>query len=468
MARSINPSRRSRVLSLAPLAALLACPLAGAAEPYRVALDTKNSFGYFFLFGSQPLARLAVTAWGPKWTWTPVLAHQKGVEKAVAAAGTIRLGDREIALALQAKQVDGQTLAFHYELESKAATPLTFVIVTITSLGKDSRAVLTGSDGKQSTVNFPPARSSYDSIREISIENAAAPAPIRFRLEPPLRVTTDGELRLVLAADELPAGQVQATLTVDFPRAVDFLVSESDLARFAPSIVEPDWFPYLPQGATGSSAAGMEDWLDKPAGKHGGVRIAGDGFRLEDGTPIKFWGTNLCYALNAPAKADAEFTAARFARLGINGIRMLKFTGVKTWEGIGDEKDATRMKPEGLDRLDYFCKQLADRGVYYGWSHTFQFTVRPGNKSRVSGYDELMKKGGNTYAVINWAEDVQDLLIEQLVHLLKHKNRYTGRTYAEDPALSFLELQNEDDIFFWTSGKAYDDFPTYRAAPGTI
>ena len=36
--------------------------------------------------------------------------------------------------------------------------------------------------------------------------------------------------------------------------------------------------------------------------------------------------------------------------------------------------------------------------------------------------------GGNTYGLINFAEDVQDLLIERVVNLLKHKNPYTGKT----------------------------------------
>ena len=51
------------------------------------------------------------------------------------------------------------------------------------------------------------------------------------------------------------------------------------------------------------------------------------------------------------------------------------------------------MKPDGLDRLDYFASQLAKHGVYYGWSHTYSFTIRPGDRSRVSGFEELMAKG---------------------------------------------------------------------------
>ena len=32
----------------------------------------------------------------------------------------------------------------------------------------------------------------------------------------------------------------------------------------------------------------------------------------------------------------------------------------------------------------------------------------------------------------------------------------------QEPALSFIELQNEDDIFFYTSEKAFAACPTYR------
>ena len=53
-------------------------------------------------------------------------------------------------------------------------------------------------------------------------------------------------------------------------------------------------------------------------------------------------------------------------------------------------------------------------------------------------------------------------MIEMVVNLLKHKNPYTGKTYAEEPALCFIELQNEDDIFFYTSERAFNACPTYK------
>ncbi len=212
------------------------------------------------------------------------------------------------------------------------------------------------------------------------------------------------------------------------------------------------------------SVIAMDDWLEKPAGKRGGVRMVGDRFQFEDGTPIKFWGTNLSYGGGcAPPKADADATAARFARYGVNAVRLHKFSYPTNHNGIGDPNDATRMDPESLDRLDYFSSQLARRGVYYAWSHTFKFEVGPGNRDRLVAYDEIEQHlKGDTYAFINFAEDVQDLMIEMVVKLLKHRNPHTGLTYAEDPALAFIELQNEDDIFFYTSEQAFNACPTYK------
>jgi hypothetical protein len=232
----------------------------------------------------------------------------------------------------------------------------------------------------------------------------------------------------------------------------------------ATTIPGPDWFPFRASAEKASSIIGLEGWLEKPAGRRGGVRLEGDRFQFEDGTPVKFWGTNLSYASGcAPPKDVASATAARFAHYGINGVRLHKFSYSKLRNGIADANDTTRMDSEGLDRFDYLIAELKKQGVYAGWSHTFGFEVGPGNRGRLLAYDEIAKNlGGNTYALINFAEDVQDLMIDMIVNLLKHRNPYTGIAYFEEPALSFIEFQNEDDIFFFTSATALNACPTYK------
>ena len=60
--------------------------------------------------------------------------------------------------------------------------------------------------------------------------------------------------------------------------------------------------------------------------------------------------------------------------------------------------------------------------------------------------------------------DIQDLLIEHIVNLLKHVNPYTHLSYAQDPAISYVEIQNEDDIFWFATPPTISSRPTYLRA----
>ena len=157
-----------------------------------------------------------------------------------------------------------------------------------------------------------------------------------------------------------------------------------------------DWFPFTASNHTGDSVFAMDDWLDKPAGKHGGVRMVDDHFQFEDGTRVKFWGTNLAYAEPAPEHAAGEDTAKRFARYGINAVRLHKFTGAG-WAGIGDPNDVTQFDEKGLERMDYFTSKLEEHGIYFGFSHTFNMQVRPGNKDKLLAYDEIQSAARRQY-----------------------------------------------------------------------
>jgi hypothetical protein len=226
------------------------------------------------------------------------------------------------------------------------------------------------------------------------------------------------------------------------------------------------WYPLKANNVSGDSVFAMDAWLDAPAGKHGGVRMVDDQFQFEDKTPVKFWGTNLAYSACAPSEhSTADATAKMFARYGINGVRLHKFTGPMGWEGIGDPKDVTKFDDRGLDNLDYFTGALTKAGVYYGFSHTYNMGIREGNRDKILAYDEIKNNlGGKTSGLINVAPDLQDLLIATAVNLLNHTNPYTGKKYAEDPALCYVEMQNEDDVFWWNAGGAVKKCPTYQKA----
>jgi hypothetical protein len=431
-------------------------------------INPDNSLSFSFLREGRPVFQVGLGGWGPKWAWVGIQSRQKadGKRLAVRAPFVVNQDKGEVIdVQFEAWQPGARQVAFRYDLESTRDVPLTMLMAAVNfeAQGSQGTLTLTHAEGKPTKLALP--------IRGIRAAPASEQAEFAFekggsimlKFDPPCPVTFDNGMRVVLASDLFRQGKSRVTLTLTFPDDVAFSASQADLEKFSRTLAGPDWFAFRPAKEVVPGVIDVNDWLDRPAGKHGGVRMVKDAFAFEDGTPVKFWGVNLSYTANAPDQATADFTAARFAKYGINAVRMHKFSYPTGQMGIGDPSDSTRMDAKGLDRLDYFAAKLKEHGIYFGWSHTYGFHVVPGDRKRLLAFDEIAKElKGNTYAFIHFAEDVQDLMIEMVVNLLKHKNPYTGRTYAEEPALCFIELQNEDDIFFYTAEKAFNACPTYR------
>jgi hypothetical protein len=441
---------------------------ARAARPWRILIDPENSLSFNFLLDDQPVFRMGLGGWGPRWAWVGMQSRKKaeGDRLSVQVPFVTNKDKGEtIDIHFQAWQPSTRQIAFRYELQSARNVPLTLLMASLNFEPQASQGQLrlTHVGGEQSKLALP--------VRGIRAAPATSQAEFEFdkdgavtmRIDPPCPITFDNGMRVVLASDLFPKGQRRVTLTLTFPEETVLFAKQSDLDKLTRTLAGPDWFAFQPSQKVTASVLSMDRWLDRPAGKHGGVRMVKDRFEFADGTPVKFWGVNLSYTASAPDRETAELTAARFAKYGVNAVRMHKFSYPKDQMGIGDPNDSTRMDAEGMDRLDYFVSRLKEHGVYVGWSHTYGFHVVPGDRARLAAYDEIAKAlKGNTYAFIHFAEDVQDLMIEMVVNLLKHRNPYTGRTYADEPALCFIELQNEDDIFFYTSENAFNACPTYK------
>lgn len=437
---------------------------------YVVLVDPDNTVSFAILHGpaghEQSIGNIGMVGWGPQWAWKSVQSKEKpnGPFSVLAPFVVDAPAGQAIAVRMSARQAGRNSVAFTYELSAEKDVPLTLLCATL-GFGKSMGGQMVAtSEGREKNVSLPLTRGQLPEVSHARFELADG-AQVAADLSPAVDISIDGDARILLAEKGFPAGTKRVGMTLNFPDEVSLVTSAADVASYIKPLAGPDWFAFTPSNDLSPSAIGMEQWLEKPAGKRGGVRMVGDHFQLEDGTPIKFWGTNLAYASNcAPEKKVADFTAARFAKYGINAVRLHKFTYPANEGGIGDRNDSTQFDPKGLDRLDYFASQLKNNGVYFGWSHTYGLHVRAGDRARLLDYDEIAKAfpNGNTYAFINFAPDVQDLLIESVVNLLKHKNPYTGLTYAEEPALCFVELQNEDDIFFYSSTNVFDHCPTYK------
>ena len=462
-------SCRAVLVSLVLLALSVSPARAETQGTWSAVVAPDNSLAFSFTKDQSPVFRLGMTGWGPNWSWVGLSAKDKAQGDRLRTTATFvvdKSRGQVIQIKFQAQKSGPRQITFRYDLEAEKDVPITMVIASlgVEKLLAQGSLVLTHADGRQSRYALPLGRAATTAPATTGVLTMLPAGEISLAFQPPCPVSFDGDMRIQLAAEVFKRGSKSLALTLTFPSEVAFLASPEALQGLTQTVAGPDWFPFQPSDKVLPSAIGMEDWLEKPAGKHGGVRIVGDHFAFTDGTPVKFWGVNLSYGGGcAPPKKDAELTAARYAKYGVNGVRLHKFTYPKNQMGIGDLDDATRMAPEGLDRLDYFAAQLKKQGIYFGWSHSYGFRVCPGNRGRLVAYDEIAKNlHGNTYGLVNYAEDVQDLLIEMVVNLLGHKNPYTGLTYAQEPALSYLEMQNEDDIFWYSSGGTLDACPTYR------
>jgi hypothetical protein len=240
------------------------------------------------------------------------------------------------------------------------------------------------------------------------------------------------------------------------------LLAPAALAFFpSPMAAEdsPPIFPFvLPWDDDTPGPANLSGWLHQPAGKFGHIRTGEDGRFYAGQERIRFLGVNLSFGGNFPAKSDAEKIAARLAKFGVNVVRFHHMdTGVFP-NGIRARgaKDTGQLDPEALDRMSFFIEQLKQRGIY---ANLNLLVGRPFNAAdgRPIEIEQL-----------NWKErhilgffDAAQLELEKdfARRLMTHRNPYSGLTFAEDPAVAFVEINNEQGLIHaWLGGKV-DSLP---------
>ncbi len=208
----------------------------------------------------------------------------------------------------------------------------------------------------------------------------------------------------------------------------------------------------------GDSKLDMAGWLDAPAGTHGRPAMKGDRFVVND-KEMKVWGVNVGSGGCMPAKSVAVAQARKYAKYGINCVRLHKFS-----PQLNSLDDSGFFDAAQLDRLDYFTAQLKKQGIYYQFDPFFFHTLSPYELKHVEHPEEFFDAKGKarrTYSVINISRELQDLRLKWIQALMNHVNPYTGLAYKDDPALAFVEFQNEDGIFFFSTGAAVTAWPRY-------
>ena len=422
--------------------------------------------------GAEDYLRLGLAAWGPNWAWASIEGESKNDRGAAVASLTAKIGGAgPVRLDFRAERLASNRFQFDYRLQADAEACLTLIVVELAP-GKtfEGRDVLVRSGGRESRVPCPFGRRGLgDRVEMVQMTDARGAATF-LRFDPPCEIASDGSARIVLAKDRLPGGQPRRlTITLELPEAAAFFPSAADMPD------EPGleaWYPWRATGDTGPSVLGMEDWLERPAGKHGRIRRRGDRL-VYNNQPIKLWGLNLCYGACSPEKPLADQRAAFYRKYGINAVRLHKFADGPGWAGIQSKESCLVFDPEALDRMDYQVAKFKEAGIFVKLSaHFGTLKLGPADKKWVPHLDEFRasrrgeERVETPHSAIHYSPELQRVQAMQMVNLLKHKNPYTGLTYAEDPAIAFIEIINEQSILFFTSMAPLKASPTLRKQVG--
>lgn len=230
-------------------------------------------------------------------------------------------------------------------------------------------------------------------------------------------------------------------------------------------VTTPKWFIFKPENYFAHNTLSLKSWIEKPAGKHGYLYFKNNNYIFTDGTQAKFWGVNIAGNKPFMPAEEVQNWTQFLVKYGINAVRFHKFT----WHAT-DGYNSTSITESKWRNFDYLTNELRDAGIYYGWSHIYGHKLMPGDSTRVLAYSEVRHTNfpwshlnGTTASLVNFAEDLQQLNIELTVNMLQHINPNTGLRYADDPALIFIEIQNEDNIFWAAIEETLKQTPTYRA-----
>jgi hypothetical protein len=203
-------------------------------------------------------------------------------------------------------------------------------------------------------------------------------------------------------------------------------------------IPEYGWFDFAVSDLdTTGNVIDLSFLNEKSAGAAGFVTVQEGHFADGNGQRIKFFGDNLTFSACFPEKETATRIAASLAKKGMNVIRFHHMDNRSTPDGIWDES-REHFDPDQLDKMDWLIYQLKSNGIYSNLNLHVSFTY-PG-----VDYDMTQFNYGKT--IDNFYRPYIEMQKDYARNLLTHRNPYTGTTYLEEPAVAFIELNNENSL----------------------
>jgi len=246
------------------------------------------------------------------------------------------------------------------------------------------------------------------------------------------------------------AGRVRVLGDASFAAEVYSRLGQTERGEETVRTDTSGWYQFrpLPIDYSREVASDASDLLDAPAGKHGFLTAKGGRFVFQDGSPTRFWGTNIVAGNVFMDHETARKTAARLARFGCNMVRLHHMDASWAQPNIFDNSydDTQHLSAESLDRLDYLIHQLKQHGIYVYLDLLVHRKFKAGD-----GVRDWEKVDNGAKIVAHYNPRLIELQRKYAHDLYTHVNKYTGLRYCDDPAIALSEIINESSLF-WAGG----------------
>lgn len=409
-----------------------------AVAGWSASVDEKSGLPLLAKDGAAAMSP-AYVYWGANWAWADMQTSFKVVEPFHYALAGKNKG-LDFDLAAEIRKEGEHKLTWNFRLDARSAKPGVIGGGMVFKFDLANLAVEMGEP-----VILPDNRGwawGREGGRRIEMRFEPALADVYFERG------NKGELRAFFYKGSINPGVqgTTATLTLSGDIAIGPTLGE----RFG--LANPTDWPQdnLDWKTSPVDLAFLND-ADKPAGKRGFVKTAGDKLLFADGRPARFWGTNLsAYTLYGTPKEVVCQQAKRLAALGFNLVRLHHHDSPWVSPNIfGDAKiakDTQRISAEMQDKINWWIKCLKDEGIYVWLDMHVQRAFKVGDG--IYGFDEMSK--GKDQADLKGYNYV-NITIQQAMRrfaeaYLTHVNPYTGLAPKDDPAIAAMLITNENDI----------------------
>ena len=202
----------------------------------------------------------------------------------------------------------------------------------------------------------------------------------------------------------------------------------------------PGWFAFEPEPdpftPTGMDLRSLNETV---SGEEGFIQVKGDAFvHAKTGRTVRFWSVNAEHEILAHDRTTLDRFARRLAKVGVNMVRLHG----PLWR----EGDITQIDEAKLSGLHRLVAALKAQGIYLTLSSYFPLWMQPKGLAGFEGYDGK----SNPFAIPFFNRRFQEIQKGWWKAALARRNPDTGLALAQDPTLAFVEILNEDSLFFWT------------------